>query len=208
MNNKIEYKFDARDNFPRKQRFFSNEDDYFLYRKHIFNFSLKICEYIQNNPGISVLEIGPSKNSYKENAYPEFNSSIIKTASTHAGIYKTLDIDPLSGCDFICSIEDMSSISEKFNVVILLEVLEHVKNIFDVPNNLYNILNKNGIVFIHTPYLFKVHGPIPDYWRFSAYAYEALFDKLFYIKDISVFPEHELGKNSFPLCLGVTLQKR
>lgn len=89
----------------------------------------------------------------------------------------------------------------------MLSVLEHVENIFAVPQELYNITKPGSLVFINTPFLFKVHGPIPDCWRISEFGYNALFRKHFIIKSIDTYPPDELGKNSMPLSLNVILER-
>ncbi len=63
----------------------------------------------------------------------------------------------------------------KFDIVILLGVIEHVGNIHLLSNEFYNITKDNAIIYVNTPYMFKIHGPVPDYWRISQYGYEHLF---------------------------------
>lgn len=192
----------------RKQTFFS-EDDYLLFRQHIFDFANQICVHIENNPQIKVLEIGPSSKLHNENAFPQLDTRIIADLCNQKQIYyRTLDIDPLAQTDYIGSIEDLSFLKEeKFDVIIMLSVLEHVENIFAVPQELYNITAPNALIFVNTPFLFKVHGPIPDCWRLSEYGYRALFKKYFSIKSIDTCPPDELGKNSIPMSLNVILEK-
>ena len=122
--------------------------------------------------------------------------------------YQTLDINPLAKTNYTGSIEDLSILhNEIFDVVILLSVLEHVENIFAVPQELYNITKTGSLVFINTPFLFKIHGPLPDCWRLSEFGYNALFKKHFLIKSIDTYPPNELGKNSMPLSFNVVLER-
>jgi len=192
----------------RKQTFFS-DDDYFLLRSHIFDFAKQICFYINSNPNISVLEIGPSSKLHNENTFPQLDTKIIADLCEQQCInYKNLDIDPAANADFTGSIEDLSFIKAQFfDVVIMLSVLEHVENIFNVPKELYNITKTGSLVFINTPFMFKIHGPMPDCWRLSEYGYKALFNKHFLIKSIDTYPPNELGKNSMPMSFNVILER-
>lgn len=188
----------------RKQTFFSG-DDYFLLRKHIFDMAQDICQHLTSS--MKVLEIGPSHTLYAEKA-PEFDTCIIRDFCKENNVcYKTLDIDTQAKTDYIGSVEDLSFLREKFDVVIMLSVLEHVQNLFAVPEQLYNIMNGGGTLFVNTPFLFKVHGPIPDCWRISEYGYKVLFEKFFSIKSISTYPPNELGKNTMPLSLNVIMER-
>jgi len=197
-------KFSKRNGTPRKQFFFSLEDDYFFYRKHTFFFAKECIKKIQHLS--NVLEIGPEND---QSEYQQFNTSIISKFCADNNIsYKSLDQDETAKCNYTCSVEDLSLIKEKFDVVIMLEVLEHVQRLFEVPKQLCSIMNKGSLLCIHTPYLFKVHGPIPDCWRFSEYGYRALFDSLFEIERLYTYPDNELGKNSFPLCIGAIMRKK
>jgi len=202
------FKFDTKDKTVRKQWFYSEQDDYELLRKDIYNFTCKICDYLLQNKNKKVLEVGPSEGVYNELAFPHFNGNIRQFCGKNNITYKTCDIDPNSGCDYICPIENAGFIKEKFDIVIIIDVLEHVEKLFQVPQSLYNICNENALVFIHTPYMFKVHGPIPDCWRLTEYGYRALFSGLFSINEIEAFPPGELGKNSFPLSFSVTLKRK
>jgi hypothetical protein len=92
---------------------------------------------------------------------------------------ETLDIDPKSGATYIA---DLCNCSEKighkkFDFIVCTEVLEHTLQPFDAVNSIYNMLKPNGICFISTPYNFRIHGPLPDCWRFTEYGLRELFKK-------------------------------
>ena len=202
------FKFELDVKSGRRQSFFSEDDDYHLYRKHMFDFAKNICDFLKDNKSLRVLEVGASSKLYVEKTFPELDTSIIEKTCVENGIYyKTLDIDDSSNADYIGSVEDMSFINEKFDVIILIGILEHVTGVFKTPEQLHKVSNENAVLFVNTPYMFKIHGPMPDCWRFSEYGYRVLFDKLFEIEDIDTFPPNELGKNSIALSLNVTLRK-
>ena len=82
----------------------------------------------------------------------------------------------------------------------------HVPDIFNASKELSRITKSGGKVFLETPFLWRIHGPVPDCWRISEYAYKFLFEKNFDI-DIDTFPKNEFGKNSYPLSYNVILDK-
>jgi SAM-dependent methyltransferase len=93
---------------------------------------------------------------------------------------KTLDIDSKSGADYImdlCVTNSDIVEDEKFDLVICTEVLEHVNNPFSVVNELKRILKTGGIVAVSTPFNFRIHGPLPDNWRFTIHGLKVLFSE-------------------------------
>jgi SAM-dependent methyltransferase len=106
---------------------------------------------------------------------------------------KTLDIDPNSGADHIMDLcVDNSEIvnNETFDIIICTEVLEHVNNPFFVVNELKRMLKTEGIVAISTPFNFRIHGPLPDNWRFTIHGLKQLF------KDFEIIEINSLDDES------------
>jgi len=191
----------------RRHWFFSDNDDYYLARSHMRSFAQKIVSEMKEskNP-LNVLEVGPSDNLYKEKC-EEISTDIIGIEAKKFGHnYKTLDI--AGNADYICSIEEVSKhVQEKFDIVILLGIIEHVANIHLLCDEFDKITSEHATVYVNTPYMLKVHGPIPDYWRISEYGYQHLFSKKFDL-DFDVYPPGELGKNSIPLSFNVSMRKK
>lgn len=93
---------------------------------------------------------------------------------------ETLDIDPDSNADYIADITHCNQTliaDETFDVVIMTEVLEHTLNPFDAANEVYRILKKGGVLVMTTPFNFRIHGPLPDCWRFSIHGLRVLLSK-------------------------------
>jgi len=40
------------------------------------------------------------------------------------------------------------------------------------------MLKKDGLIFLTVPYNFRIHGPLPDCWRFTEHGLRALFSQL------------------------------
>lgn len=99
---------------------------------------------------------------------------------------QTLDINYQSNADYILDLCNCSSTvipNNTFNVIICTEVLEHVHNPFLVVQELYRMATPGGKVCITTPFNFRIHGPLPDNWRFTIHGLRVLFEN-FNIIDI------------------------
>jgi len=117
--------------------------------------------------GLKVLDIAPQVH----NGAKEF----FKLATI-----STLDIDSNSKADFITDIcKDNSSLipDDYFDIIVCTEVLEHTLNPFLAANELHRILKKGGQCFVTTPFNLRIHGPLPDCWRFTEHGLRSLFSK-------------------------------
>ena len=89
----------------------------------------------------------------------------------------TLDIDPNSGATFIADIcKNNSDLipDGAFDWVVCTEVLEHTLNPFAAVSELKRVLKSGGLLFASSPFNFRIHGPLPDCWRFSEHGWKAL----------------------------------
>jgi len=104
---------------------------------------------------------------------------------THAGlrpflpdraIYETLDIDPSSGCTYVSDLcrENPGIPPGRFDVITCTEVLEHTLDPFAAVRELRRLLKPGGRLFLSTPFNFRIHGPLPDCWRFTEHGLRAL----------------------------------
>lgn len=91
---------------------------------------------------------------------------------------RTLDINPNSGADFIADlcVNNVDIIEDnKFDLIVCTEVIEHVNNPFSVVKELKRILKIGGVIAVSTPFNFRIHGPLPDNWRFTIHGLKVLF---------------------------------
>lgn len=120
-----------------------------------------------------ILDIAPQDNGGAKNYFK--NAKI-----------KTLDIDPKTNPDFVCDLADANIISSKtFDVIFCTEVLEHTKDPFSCAKTIHRILKDSGVAFVTTPFNFRIHGPLPDNWRFSEHGLRILFNCF---SEISIIP--------------------
>jgi hypothetical protein len=82
---------------------------------------------------------------------------------------ETLDIDPQSKATHIGDITKRNEFlkSDSFDVVVCTEVLEHTLNPFAAVNEIHRILKPSGLAIFSVPFNFRIHGPLPDCWRFT-----------------------------------------
>lgn len=142
-----------------------------LIREDVSEF-IKTSSIDYDKSGGLVLDIAPQDH---EGAKPYFKKSKIET----------LDIDPISGATYIADIckDNSDTIPEShFDVVVCTEVLEHTLNPFKAVDEIFRILKKGGIALISVPYNFRIHGPLPDCWRFTEHGLKVLFDEYTIIK--------------------------
>ena len=66
---------------------------------------------------------------------------------------------------------EKTELSERFDVIICLAVLEHVYNPFIAIKNLRKMLKKDGVIYGYVPFLYHYHAPedlyFQDYYRYS-----------------------------------------
>ena len=139
-------------------------DNLKLIRENVRNL-IKDCALNFDRSDYSVLDIAPQDHKGASEFF-------------HSASIKTLDLNPDSGADIIADLcEDNSSFlaEEQFDLIICTEVLEHTLNPFAAVNEIYRLLKKGGTAAISTPFNFRIHGPLPDCWRFTEHGIRELF---------------------------------
>ncbi|MEW6581369.1 MAG: methyltransferase domain-containing protein [Actinomycetota bacterium] len=110
-----------------------------------------------------VLDVAPQDH---EGAGPHFPDATVDT----------IDIDPDAGCTYVGDIcrHNAAIPDSHYDVVVCTEVLEHVLQPFDAVAELRRVLRPGGLLAVSTPFNFRVHGPLPDCWRFTEHGLRAL----------------------------------
>jgi SAM-dependent methyltransferase len=117
-----------------------------------------------NNGSLQLLDIAPQIHA---GAKKYFTKCDIDTA----------DIDPKSNANYIVDIcENNSHIisNNVFDIIVCTEVLEHTLNPFSAVSELHRMLKIGGRLLLSTPFDFRIHGPLPDCWRFTEHGLRAL----------------------------------
>lgn len=100
--------------------------------------------------------------------------------SDRVNLYHTVDYEKrIDDIDFEADAQDMSGVidSDRYDTVLLLEVLEHVPNPFKVVGELYRVLRKDGKVILSVPHLSRLHEEPYDFYRYTKYGLRHLFEE-------------------------------
>ena len=135
-----------------------------IIRANVVQFMRRAAALYATQPG-RLLDIAPQVH---EGARPFFSSSIV---------VETFDIDPAADCTYtgdICRHNDFLA-DQSFDYIVCTEVLEHTLQPFSAADEMWRLLKPTGKLFVSTPFNFRIHGPLPDCWRFTEHGLRALF---------------------------------
>lgn len=65
----------------------------------------------------------------------------------------------------------------EFDIILCMNVLEHVFDLHTAIENIYKALKPNGIVIIFVPAFYPLHDEPTDYWRFTEHSIRKLLQK-------------------------------
>ena len=94
-------------------------------------------------------------------------------------LYHTLDHEKRTDdIDFESDAQDMSGVvpNDRYDTMLLLEVLEHVSNPFRVVSELFRGLRPGGKVILSVPHLSRLHEEPYDFYRYTHYGLRHLFE--------------------------------
>lgn len=93
--------------------------------------------------------------------------------------------------------------ANKFDLLLCLNVLEHIYDHQKALTNIYKALRKNGLLVVAVPFAYPLHDEPGDYWRFTEYTLKRILSAQGFRK-ISI--AHK-GKREFPFGYFVTAIK-
>ena len=143
-----------------------DQDHLAAIRQNVVRFLALIASRYLRAPG-RLLDIAPQDHTASR---PNFPAGLI---------VETLDIDPNAGCTYTGDITKHNAAipDGHFDYIICTEVLEHTLQPFDATDEMWRMLGPGGYVFASTPFNFRIHGPLPDCWRFTEHGLRALFSR-------------------------------
>lgn len=133
-------------------------------RENVSTF-IATCGDKYDKESVLVLDVAPQDH---EGARPYFGKAKVET----------LDIDQKSGATYVadlCNNNERLIPSDRFDYIVCTEVLEHTLQPFDAVNEIERLLKQGGLAFVSAPFNFRIHGPLPDCWRFTEHGLRALF---------------------------------
>lgn len=118
----------------------------------------------------------------------------------------TLDLSDRDSPDIVGDITVVNSHinSKMFDAILCTEVLEHVVDPFAAVQELERILKVGGFLLVTSPLNARIHGPIPDCWRFTEFGLKVIF------RDWEIVEFHKLdtpNRNLFPIHYGIVLKR-
>lgn len=153
-------------------------------REHLNSFINRIAK-TYGYKDAQLLEIGPQERSEVKKAFNMCN-------------IKTLDIVPNYNPDILGDITKYNSHIDDstYDIVTCLEILEHTLNPFSAIEELRRITKHEGYILFSAPLNWRIHGPIPDCWRFTEFGWKVL------LKDFDIIEIDKLetpDRNLFPI---------
>ena len=91
--------------------------------------------------------------------------------------YITIDIDKNRDPDIVMDACDLKFEECEFDLIIMLEVLEHTKNPFKAISECYRVLKLGGTLILSTPFILGIHEAPYDHFRFTKYGLKVLLEK-------------------------------
>lgn len=155
-----------------------------LIRGHIDDFIIATQQKLAGMSG-KLMEIGPQSRSLARAKFTQFE-------------YHSFDIVDTYGPDFVGDITKHNKAipDGHFDCILCMDVLEHVLNPFEAIAELRRILKDGGYLMLSSPLNLRIHGPIPDCWRFTEHGYKSLL-RNFDIEEIDILETP--GRDLFPL---------
>ena len=165
-----------------------------LHRDFVNNFIDQIShKLISHNSSANWLEIGKQEQGYIQK---KFNNRKILTLDM-VDKYKPDILGDLT-------ITNQHIPSSEFSGIFCMEVLEHSVDPFACVKELSRILEDGGFLVLSTPLNARIHGPVPDCWRFTEFGLKVLFRNF----KIDVFEKLDTpGRNLFPLHYAMLIYK-
>ena len=115
----------------------------------------------------NLIDIGSDSDNYRIKIQP-YIAAMYQELEQDGIRIKTLDIDPALAPDFVQDICQPLNFHDQFNIVLALNVLEHIEKdkIHMAINNLFRLTKPDGIVIVTVPYNLPRHDrPIDNMLR-------------------------------------------
>lgn len=132
-----------------------------------------LYEFLEGNyakipSGASVLSVGSGG---------DINDLLGKYAQTQGFRVTTIDIDPNRKPDLVGDICSYDFKENKFDVVVMGEVLEHLHSPQSGLDVIHGVLKPGGILLLSTPFILPIHDEPYDYFRFTRHGLQLLLRK-------------------------------
>ena len=161
-----------------------DEDTGPITREHVDQFLRRVGKDLSSRSG-RLLEIGPQDRPIVRQSFENYTHETFDIVDT----YKPTHVGNITKRnDFIPD--------ETYDCVVGMEVLEHTLDPFAAVREMRRILKHGGYLLVSAPLNWRIHGPIPDCWRFTEHGFKVLL-RDFDILEIDILETP--GRDLFPL---------
>ena len=175
--------------FKKIKQLFSSR---FLIRHKLSHF---VRSEVQNMKFRTVIDVGGGKTPYRK--FIKYDKYLI------------LDIEDKKGTGevIICDLNKKIDLpKERADLVIMTEVLEHIKNPQNAINEVYRILKPNSKLLLTTPMIWPIHSAPNDFFRHTKHGLELLLKNAGFSK-FKINPSNSYLYTLFQL-LNIPLRKK
>jgi len=159
-------------------------DLYPLARDHLKLFLQRIGREMSGMSG-RLLEIGPQGRTDVQQAFANFSHETFDVVDT----YNPTHIGDITK-------PNVSIADGTYDCVVCVEVLEHTLDPFGAVREMRRILKHGGYLLVSAPLNWRIHGPIPDCWRFTEHGFKVLL-RDFEILEMDILETP--GRDLFPV---------
>lgn len=140
-----------------------------LAQREVQKFVENIVKDISFNTKLSILDAGAGDKrfAYYFDKFKNYDTCDLENDSFHKKIKHT----------FYCDLQNIPVDNEKYDVVINLQVLEHVKYPDKCIKELGRVLKKNGKIYISAPSMYPLHFAPYNYFNFHPSAFKLMLEK-------------------------------
>lgn len=133
----------------------------FWVRRHVRRFAADIKEQ-------RILELGSGRRDLGEDTYS------VRLAFDESNVFIQSDVVPAYGHEIIDA--TTMEYEEEFDVILCLNVLEHVYDFDTAISRIHRALKPGGRVAIVVPVFYPYHDEPHDYWRFTEHALRRMLE--------------------------------
>ena len=153
-------------------------------REHISRFLRRTAQRLAACSG-KLLEIGSQDRSEVRQCFSNYSVETFDIVDTH---------QPTHLGDIT---KHNASIPEgSYDCVACMEVIEHTLDPFGAVREMRRILKQSGLLLISAPLNLRIHGPLPDCWRFTEHGFRVLL-RDFEILEFDILESP--GRDLFPV---------
>jgi SAM-dependent methyltransferase len=133
-----------------------------LDREHITRFIQRIGRNLSAQSG-RLLEIGPQERSIVRESFANHINETFDIVDT----YNPTHVGDITNHNVFIP-------NETYDCIVCMEVLEHTLDPFAAVRELRRMLKHGGHLLVSAPLNWRIHGPIPDCWRFTEHGFKVL----------------------------------